>query len=269
MNPFVEIVLDNKMCVECGDNFNDDNMGVFLQCECSIHSKCIKILCEKKFGDEMNICSIDKRKLFDILEQNNTFVDSDNSRIYNRTDNDSYQIMCFGTYETDGIIKCPKCNLEYSVLSSIYRDFGIPKLIQLIVLFINNEHNKLLSYHMCTNIDSIHLLSYPKQKNILKTFKYVEENLWDELLNEKSNYEIANISSSHYYYHAVIVDENNFVIFKDVKCPACDSNLDNISTYKHATIDDYMTYLKKTKEYIKENIYETTDDEINNMTDTE
>jgi uncharacterized protein (UPF0212 family) len=271
MNPFVEIDFKDKVCVECGNKFDKNETGVHLQCECSIHSKCIKKICENKFGEEMNLWTIDKRNLFNVLEkleEKDFFIDLDNANIFKRTNKDSYNIMCLGTEETDGVIKCPKCNLEYSILSPIYRDFGIPKVILSIIFFKDNDKEKLLSYHICTNIDTIHLLSYPKQKNILNIFKYDEENKWNYLLNKKLHLEIKNLGSGYYHYHAVIVKETNFVFFNNVECPVCCKKLNDDLKYRHSTINDFMIHLQKTKKDMDKYIWKNSDSDANSDVDS-
>lgn len=277
MSEFISVDFTDKICAECNEGFDlEENIGVYLQCGCSIHSKCIVKICENEFGDEMNLWSFDKRKMFDIIEQTNNYTNSNytntdnpnDDKIYRRTSKDSYQIMCFGTSETDGIILCPACNLSYSILSPIYRDFSIPKLIQCIVFFVDEENNTLI-YHLCTNIDLVHLVSYPKQKNILNNFDYEEENVLNDILEDKSNHSIEKINSKHFFYHAVIVNDNDFIIFEDLCCPVCNviDDIENKQNYKHSTINDFIKWQQLTYNKHLKYIFDTTDDE--NTTDDE
>lgn len=247
MNPFISVDFTDKYCIECKKKFNEDNYGVYLQCECSIHSNCIKKLCLNKFGDEMSIWTIDKRKLFNAIEQveqNEQDKDNDKyNKIFNRNDKDSYNIMCFGTEETNGVIICPKCELAYSILSPIYRDFDIPKLIQSIVMFLDNDEKEMLYYYICSSLDSIHLFSYSKQKNLLEEFDYQEENKFIDMY--KTQNETKNLSQKHKFYHAVIIQKQIFVLYGESECPVCNNKfIDNNEYYKHSTINDYMKYLQ-------------------------
>jgi len=105
--PFIYIQAKNITCSYCNTKSNDT--GVLLQCGHSLHSKCLEKIFMREFGDELFFVSFDKSKIWNFLE------------------NKKYGTLMLGTAETTGIIHCPECRNNYSVLSPIYREFGVPK----------------------------------------------------------------------------------------------------------------------------------------------
>jgi len=238
MFPFVKNKL--KKC-ECCDKKNIEK-GVHLQCN---HQLCIDCLnnnvINKTFGEYIDMLSIKKEKL--IL----TLADTEENK------------MVFVKNKL-GFINCPKCMAKYSIFSPIYRHFGIPKLIAKIITFFEDYDNKsTYNYHICTNLDIIHLLNIDDQKKLLKEFSYhkEEEYINDELI---TTYDYVNslFNTETDVVHAITyIDFENGtknIEFVDCdKCQVCKNNTsiisdnDSIDTndviiIKHCTLDEFVKF---------------------------
>lgn len=226
-----------KKCDDCNVILTDEEKNIFECGHLMMCKKCISINVNIKFGEKLQLVSIDKTKIYDFNDDEQT-----NKSIT------PYKIMSFGTPQTSGIICCPTCKDPYSILTQQYKTFGIPKKIKNIILFKNeNIPNETLYYHICSSIDLIHLISMDKQKNLLKKFNFENENT-----NFFNNFpiqtypEIMFINENYLQYHADIIEDFNFVIFDKNVCPVCNCNENDNFTYKHATIQDLIIYFNRT-----------------------
>lgn len=158
---FVRIIFDGtQICCFCKEQiFNE---GKYLQCGHYIHNECLNKKIKIKFDDTMNLIVINKNYIWNDLDEN-----------------EEHNKMYFGSKECDGIIECDTCNTSYSILSPIYRKFGIPKRIEKIILFKNK--NKIISYYICTILDMIHLINPNLQHDLLKNFDFNEEEKHNDL----------------------------------------------------------------------------------------
>lgn len=111
-------------------------------------------------------------------------------------DRKEYLEMHFGTDKCNGIIVCPMCDVKYSVLSPIYRHFGIPKRIETTIEF--EQNGVKLYYYLCTYVDLIHLCNGKEQKELLTDFDYNDEDTLIHLLS-KPKFKKINEQKSKYY----------------------------------------------------------------------
>ena len=203
-----------------------------MECQHILHFECSKKIFLEEFGDEVFIVTLDKSKL-----------------LYPSLIGQKHVVMKYGTKETSGIIHCPECNEKYSVLSPIYRNFGIPKKISKIVLFAYND--EVIMYHLCTNIDVVHLLQREYQDKILNDFSYFEEDecFYKHKIDTKNNVQICMLEKfDDFIFHAVLVN-GVFVVFPESSCPACDCEknpikyLEDPFEYKHASVMEYLNFI--------------------------
>lgn len=226
--PFV--VCKKKSCSYCKENIKDDEEAIILQCEHILHFECSAKMMFEKFGDEVYFVSLDKQKIFDVLES------------------EKYNTMWFGTKETSGIIHCPECNVAYSILSPIYKKFGVPKKIIKIVVF--DYEPDCIMFHLCTNIDFIHLLKQKEQIELLQNFSYENEEKCFDNYNTKEDQQIGLFEQyDDLIYHAVLIDNLIISYFPTSVCPVCkniknntDDILNNDHIMKHASLNDYTIF---------------------------
>jgi hypothetical protein len=209
------LTYESEECGKCGFLTRKRGGGKRLQCEHSICSICLADTIREKFGNEMHIGQLDKRLLFDLEEKEKC----------------AFQNMVLGTNETNGIIRCHKCRMQYSILSPIYREFGVPKRIESIIMFIDPDGIDL-QYHCCTLVDLIHLMPNNKQKELLVDFDYMNE----DSLQFGDNAMVKTIlSKPNVTYHAIINNNSGKTILVDEEtCIAC--NPLHADKCKHASI---------------------------------
>ena len=82
-----------------------------------------------------------------------------------------------------------------------------------------------------------------KQKNL--TLKMKNTNFFNNFPIQTYP-EIMFINENYLWYHTVIIEDFNSVIFDKNKCPACNCNKNDNFTYKHATIQDLIIYFNRT-----------------------
>lgn len=202
---------ENVRCVNCKQKKKKVSKAL-LTCNHPICHNCIDNILRQKFGDDLSIISIDKRRLYD--EQ----CDKECGK------------MVLGTDESDGIIYCPKCNDSYSIFCAIFRDHGIPLKINGIVEF---EHEgKIIKHHLCTTLDLIHLMPKDTQATYLSNYDYKGVDEFDpKNIKEISNYDV-NCGEYH-----VIKDSKSYMICDKSKCEACKGN------GEHLQFDEYLNLL--------------------------
>jgi hypothetical protein len=223
MNP-----IDISDYIKCGMCNLGIGNSIRLQCEHVICEPCLEAMINYKFSDNLTVVTLDKKAMFKLPD----------------VDQPAFQYMTFGTEETDGIIECTECQVKYSVLSPIYRDSGIPKRIESIVTFKTDD--KLVTYHICTPIDAVHLLNGKQQKMILERFDYnIERDLMTHLLSNEQP-EILALQRLKEVYHGIIINEQAFIIIDTEECPVCDSTVEHKYSCKHATINDFCNFLQAT-----------------------
>jgi hypothetical protein len=156
--------------------------------------------------------------------------------------------MWFGTKESSGIIHCPECNIAYSLLSPIYKKFGVPKKINQIVVF--DYEPDCIMFHLCSNIDYIHLLKQKDQIEMLEKFSYENEDNCFDNYNTKEDQQISLFEQyDDLIFHAVLIDNYAISYFPISVCPACEceKNNGNDEFYdkhitKHASLNDYIIF---------------------------
>lgn len=202
---------DNVRCVNCKQKKKKVSKAM-LTCNHAVCHNCIDNILRHKFGDDLSIVQIDKKRLFD--EQ----CDKE------------YSKMVLGTDDSDGIISCPKCNDSYSIFTAIFREFGVPLKINGIVEF---EHEgKTIKHHLCTTLDLIHLMPKDLQAEHLSNYDYKGVDQFDtKEIKEISNYDV-NCSIYH-----VIKDRESYSICDKTVCEACRGN------GQHLQFDEYLNLL--------------------------
>lgn len=199
------------LCCKCNEVVKEN--GTVLQCSHAIHTKCVEDLILESHGEYISRIIIHKKYMLD----------------FNLKDNE-YAKIILGR-KNDGIIKCPKCNKEYS----IYRGMSHPKLIcQKIIFGVGT--NDVLRYDLCTNIDILHVLENHIQKKYFPKINYDNEN--------EFNFEKSKINNKLHYYRNIKDDNVLHATLFNGKIkyyprslyPACKK------IGKHATIDDYEKY---------------------------
>jgi len=195
--PFI-FALTNKQCCYCDKQIQIKEQGFILQCMHCLHFECSEEIISEKFGEDVCLVTIDK------------------SKIWNFLNNKKYGKMHFGTKETSGIIHCPECNKAYSILSPIYKEFGIPKEIYKTIVF---DHDKEpVIYHMCTNIDCVNLLKPNLQKNILQNFDYFKEDICFDDVDIENDQQICLLKKyDDLIFHAVLIDNLTLTYFPTSK----------------------------------------------------
>ena len=113
----------------CYCNTTNDEDTVILECNHSLHSKCIVNIAMKKFKSYECV----------MIDKSDVYVELNKDKKSN--------IMTFGTNKCDGIINCPKCKTMYSLLSPHYKSIGIPMKIDKIML-LYDENDDILFYHI-------------------------------------------------------------------------------------------------------------------------
>jgi hypothetical protein len=220
------VLCESKACSYCNELSNKS--CVVLQCGHALHHECINKMISEKFGDELYIIKINKENIYPSLKKNEEY---------------NYNIMRFGTKKSNGILDCPHngCTEIYSVLSPIFKDFSIPKRIDNLIIFdaVNDDEKKeKVMYHLCTNIDLIHLLPRKYQIMLLNKFDYLDEDKCFDCMNPSEISQICLLEDNKdFLFHGVMFNDT-FVIFPESKCPACFSESideENI-IYKHASI---------------------------------
>lgn len=201
----------NTKCNSCG-NKNKNITKALLTCNHAICHNCIDKDLRQLFGDNLEIVSIDKKQMFD-----------------NSCDKE-YRKMILGTENTSGILPCPKCNESYSILHATFREYGLPMKIKAIVEF---EHeNKIITHHLCTSLDLIHLLHRDKQAHHLSIYEYNGIDQFDHTDID----EIKNYDSSISKYHVVKVNDS-YELQNSETCSAC------LGTHEHYQFDDFLRNL--------------------------
>lgn len=216
-NDFVKVNFDSsQICCCCKKQIKRKQSAKYLQCGHFIHSKCINKKILEKFGDSMDTVIIDKSKIW-------TDIDT----------NSGYNQMYFGTENTDGIIECDECNASYSILSPIYREFKIPKLIEKIILF--ESDGKILSYHICTTLDMIHLSNSKIQHKILKKFDIYNESTY---MNKVYDTDLEN-PNQVIFMAGLLFDDDRKLSYEEVE------NISNKNLHKNKllNIDKFIDWL--------------------------
>jgi len=218
-NPFKNF--EKKDC-ENHKLLNCENKSkINLQCGHVLCFECVKTNIEKTFGKEMCIVKLDKRKIYN-------FEGCDQIK------KDAYFTMNLSTEETSGLIDCFHCNVKYSILSPIYRDFGFPKRVDSAIVF--KEEEQVLFYYLSTAIDIVHLLRKEKQIEILQNFNYENENKLLKNLISKNNPEIYELKSQKDFYVAVQTDDVLFTLIEFDKFEK--------EKYTVYTLTDFSRYLQ-------------------------
>lgn len=201
----------NTSCNNCGVN-NEKITKSLLTCNHAICHDCIDNIMRCNFGDELAVITIDKKRMFD------------------PTCNKEYSKMVFGTKDTTGIIQCPKCKESYSILHATFREHGLPMKINGIVEFEYN--NNIITHHLCTSLDLIHLMNKEKQAELLNNYDKNNNVEFDHLdIPEIKNYDPL---CSHYH---VVNTNNGYELQKRDECKAC------IEGKIHTQFDDYLSNL--------------------------
>lgn len=224
-----------EKCRVCKSTSQEISPKIFLQCNHNIHTKCLNEVICKTQGEFMNIFTIDKEEIFDELDKNK-----------------SHQKMCLTTENISGVIKCPHkdCEELYSILSPIYREYGFPKRIDLMIQFMH--YDEKLWFYGCTNIDLIHLTKGSTQRKMLKEFDYVAES--DIIFDMEQEPQLSMISRENFTYHAVIKknisSEIELQIYPSNICIVCMvHNMlqceEKENTYTHCTISEYIDWILK------------------------
>lgn len=201
----------NTKC-HCCKTKNKKVSKALLTCNHVICHNCIDNILYRNFGDNLAIVSIDKKRLFD------------------ESCDKEYRKMVLGTKDTSGIIQCPKCNDSYSILCATFREYGLPMKIIGIVEF--EHHGDLITYHLCTSLDLIHMMNMEKQMELLGKYDY---NSTDHF-NHTEIPEIKNYDIHHSHYHVVNTDSGYEIQNKD-ECEACKGNA------THTQFDEYLNKL--------------------------
>jgi hypothetical protein len=209
------LTYESVKCCKCEFLTGKRGGGKRLQCNHSICTICLSDMIREKFGNEMHIAQLDKRLLYDLSEKSEC----------------AYQTMVLGTDETSGIIECPKCDQKYSILSPIFREFGVPKRIESTIMFKDSDGYDL-QYHCCTYADLIHLLPDEKQYELLSNFDYTKE---DSLDFGNNSIVKTILSKPDITYHAILNSKSGKIILvNEETCIAC--NPLHAKDCKHASI---------------------------------
>lgn len=204
----------NTTCNNCGKK-NKKVTKALLTCNHAICHNCIDNIMRHNFGNELAIVSIDKKRIFD------------------PTCDKEYSKMILGTKDTSGIIQCPKCKESYSIIHALFREHGLPMKINGIVEFEHEEN--IITHHLCTSLDLIHLMNREKQTELLDNFDYDGTDHFDHLaIPEIKNYDVT---CSHYH---VVNTENSYEIQNRDTCEACAGN------GTHTKFDEYLSKLHST-----------------------
>ena len=197
-----------------------------LQCGHVVHNKCIvQMIRDTHGGDHVDCAMIYKDKLFNINIDEN------------------YMSMCMGISPTQGIIKCPACNVSYSVLTPIYRDLGIPKKIDGVAVFVDDN----FYHHLCTTIDLIHYINKEVQKDMLTMFSYESENSFRDRITDHFLCDI--VAQKEYENHAVNI--GGFVaIMSKSKCLAC-KHAETNPIIKHGTVQEMIESLRHSQPLVR------------------
>lgn len=212
---FIRIENDGThKCCNCKKRLKTNE--IYLQCGHRIHTKCINKKMLKKFGKEMNLVILNKHDIWHDLDENC-----------------AHNKMYFGTRDSDGIIECNICNTPYSILSPIYREFGIPKKIEKIILL--NTDNGVVSYHICTAVDLLHLSNPELQHMILKNFDYHEESnyvsdVYDTELEKKEEF----------IFRSYLNKEKNKISYQE-----CEVGEANDKDKEYLSLDSFVDYLSE------------------------
>lgn len=231
---------ENKLnhCSKCFNNFNKNYEGVNLDCNHQLHYKCLNELARESCGEFIDFIEIKKSKIIEGIEDN-----FENSMIFGQNNS--------------GIIFCPECKLCYSLFSYVYRKYQIPKLIgKMILIFDETNNEKYYNYHICTNIDIVHLLQLNEQSIIFKEFEMdLEENYITDETYSKHDYLSGLLDPSENILHAVVEFSNEkgkkLLLVDNNKCPVCNCDCDSVSSVdtndmimvRHCTIDEFINLL--------------------------
>lgn len=218
-NSDIVIKYGSLECCKCERYTGECGGGVRLQCEHAVCSDCLSGIITSTIGTNLEVGIFD-RQTFCGLE--------------NRTKS-AFQKTYFGTSNCPGIISCPKCDVQYSILSPIYREYGIPKRIEAVIAFKNDQG---LDYflHCCSRIDLTNLLPRSLQTQMLGEFQYSNEleMTFDNELVKKIKH-VPGIT-----YHMIVDSDNKIDLVDSLECKACDT-----SQYKHLSIYQFYGLLSE------------------------
>ena len=210
------------------------NEIIKLECNHIIHKSCLRRMLSYRYYQKKSII-INKSKLF--------------SNLYK---DDVFNSMSLGDMnDDDGIIKCPNidCNKKYSLLSQYYITSKKPQLIKKIIVFENLQKTYL--YHICHDIDIIHLLNKSDQYQLLSDFSYSKKfYITDKTIT--NNFQINKLFDYNYFiYHAVMYDKT-IDYYPEKLCPVC-LNSDDVH-FKHASIYDFINIVIINKKYMEKSL---------------
>ena len=211
-----------QYCLYCDDVCNSE--AIVLQCGHLCHNKCINAMIHKEFPEHVDMWNMDKNKIYELKKQ----------------DRNKYHTMVLGE-DNNGIIKCSKCNTEYTIFSPIYRELGYPKkIIQKVYFNIDIKNEPVYRYDICTLMDIIHLLEKPTQKLMLDIINYDDE--YQHVDKCRNGYVFYNLEalSDDFCLHAILY-YNTLVIYESKEtCKAC--KVGNTNDFKHASIEDFIKF---------------------------
>lgn len=236
-SPFRLFKLGN--CCVCQKQSN--LTSVHLECDHQLHFKCLSNIILEKFGEYIDVAKLDKSNIIKSLKSNEV------------------NTMTLGTENFDGIISCPECYIDYSILSPIYKKFGFPKKVYKVIKFFE-EDQSVLTHNISTNIDIIHLLPLKAQEKLLRYFDYTKESTY---ITSKFMLKYSNINDifsennkDKINFHAVI--NTNFSEIKQLEyypeneCPVCVQNIssdsdtidtDDCNIVYHCSIEQFINIL--------------------------
>lgn len=187
-------------CAYC--NNNDASVGVHLQCNHQLHYECLNRIILKTYGEYIDSLNVKKSVLINGIEDKK----------------ENEMVLLVGDNK---VINCPTCDIPYSVFSPIYRNFGIPKIIQKTIVFFD-DNNITHNFHICTNVDIVHLLPIKEQTRIFKKFNFdKEDNCITEKIISKYPY-LQNLCETECeIFHAIVENGKNVKFVDALKCPVC------------------------------------------------
>jgi hypothetical protein len=183
------------------------------------HRKCLTKIIEETVGEYTEFISIKKSNFLDI-------------------ESSTENIMVLSDRIDKNIICCIKCGDKYSILSPIFRDYKIPKLIECIIVFFGLDDRT-------SDRRFYHHLDKSSQQNIFEDFDYELE---DSLIKEEYDLSIIEkiYEMKEYENHCVIHLVNNKYVIKMEPvscCHVCNKSEDDVIKYMHGSVEDYCKYV--------------------------
>ena len=225
MSDFLIVTLDDREYECCYCKKSTGKHIIMLQCNHTIHDNCLNLHIIDTIGEFIEFVSLDKSILINGIESNTS------------------TIMCLSSQTQNNIIKCPNCNELYSIMSPIYKNFGIPKKIDAVVVFFgidDYDDTEMYYHHLCTYIDTCHYFHKYIQKNIFNKFEYENEHeLITPYFSNKKNLLLKLYEFNEFENHCVFTD-GIITIEPASDCGGCDKTS---KTSRHASSYEYCNFV--------------------------